>query len=127
MKCRDVRDQLTARPAAPAPGPLADHLAGCPACSRYAARLGLAREILRHHHAGVEPDGAFAARVMVRLPRPAEMLGWAALRLMPAALALVVVLGWLCFARAPSPPALFVEAPTDDPLAWIAQPPEPGP
>ena len=44
----------------------------------------------------VEPDPAFAGRVAARVRgRTAATLGWAALRFMPAAFALLAVLAWL--------------------------------
>jgi hypothetical protein len=50
---------------------------------------------LRERRAGIEPDPAFASRVLARLPRRSpDALGWAAGRLVPVGLALALALGW---------------------------------
>jgi hypothetical protein len=68
-------------------------------------RLAAAREYFREHHSGALPDAGFAARVAARLvPEPLSALGWAAVRLLPAAVALAAVLGFLA-ARTPAPTA----------------------
>lgn len=122
MKCGEVRDQLV-RGGGP-PSGLAKHLVGCPACERFAARLLSAREILREHHAGAEPGPGFAARVKARLPGPPEMLGRAALRLLPATLALALVLAGWCLLATPGPRSLLAEASGDDLLTWVLEPGE---
>jgi hypothetical protein len=98
-----------------------DHLESCAACSRFARRLQAARRFFREHHGNVEPDAAFAARVAARLNGgPAEMLGWAASRLLPATLALVLVLVWFAFRAEPVQQTAYEElAPTDDLLSWV--------
>lgn len=117
LDCRQVRDRLmTAGPSAPE---LARHLDTCPACARFASRFDETRALLRRHHAGAEPDAAFAARVVEALPDPSELLGWAALRLLPATLALALVLGVWCVIATPGPGSLVEESPTDDVLAWV--------
>ncbi len=67
-------------------------------------------------------EAAFAVRVLARLPASsspgrrdagsdtASTLGWAALRLMPAALALAALLGWFALQASPPPSALFTWA-----------------
>jgi hypothetical protein len=51
------------------------------------------RRLLREHHAGVEPDALFAARVLARLPRnEGWSIGWAAGRVLPVTIALAMVL-----------------------------------
>lgn len=125
MDCNAVRDRLTTNAAAPS-GPLSEHLSVCKTCSRYAARLQLARRHLRQHHVHVEPDAAFVARLITHLPGPTDLLGWAAWRLLPAALALVVLLSWWCLRATPDPMALLVEAPSEDILSWIIATPEAG-
>jgi hypothetical protein len=127
MNCREARDRLTAidakgAVALPATDPVAAHLEGCAACSGFAASLTAARQLLGEHHAGVEPDAAFAARVVAALPGGAhDLLGRAALRLLPAALALVLVLaGWTLIASR-RPASLVEQAPTDDLLAWALE------
>jgi len=64
--------------------------------ARNAARLAEARRYFRGHHAGVTPDIGFVTRVSARLRRdPAEDMGRMALRLLPASLALALVLAWI--------------------------------
>lgn len=124
MTCSDARDRLTAK----ATGvPVADfesaveHLRDCPACVEYARRLALASGYLRDTHAGIEPDFAFATRVVGALPKSPGPIGRAALRLLPAALALVIVLAGWCLLDTSSPQALLDEAPTDDLLGWVLE------
>ena len=57
------------------------------------ARLAAIRTTLRDGRTPFEPDAAFAARVVARLPEPPDVLGWAALRLVPAALLLALLCG----------------------------------
>ena len=118
MHCRDARGLLTTggdRPAA-----LASHLEACAACARYASRLESARRMLREHHGRVEPDSGFAERVAANLPHATtDILGWAATRLLPATLALVIVLGWFALQARSAPDA--VTAPTDDLLSWVIE------
>ena len=78
---------------------------------------------LREHHGNVEPDAAFAARVAARLPQgSAEVLGWAASRLLPATLALALVLAWFALGAAPvQPTANEDSAPTDDLVGWVLE------
>ncbi len=120
MKCRELRDRLTN-----GDGPreaFEDHLGTCEACSLFAARLDEARRALNDHHAGVEPNAAFAARVVSHLPagEPDDALSWAALRVLPATLALLLALVWLAVQTSPDPSSLFSESPTDDVLSWVA-------
>jgi len=84
------------------------------------SRLEQARLYFRRHHAGVEPDAGFAGRVAARLDRPAAgLLGWAAWKLLPATLALVLVLAWFAFQAAPRSESAGSASPVDDPLAWV--------
>ncbi len=122
MKCREVRDQLI-RGGGP-PAGVTEHLAGCPACERFASRLRTAQEVLREHHAGAEPDPAFAARVKARLPGSQELLGRAALRLLPVTLALALVLAGWCLVATPGPRSLLAESSGDDLLTWVLEPGE---
>lgn len=124
MSCGELRDHLTRAGADSLPGKLRRHLEGCAACGRYAARLEAARALLREHHTEVEPDPGFAARVSARLHEaPAETLGWAALRLLPATMVLVLVLVWFAFSA--SPGASYANedpAPTEDLFTWLLEP-----
>ena len=121
MKCDEVRQRLTAAMAGQPQSELTEHLKNCPHCTRYAARLEAANRLLHGHHTEVEPDVRFAARVVAALPEPAPLLGWAALRLLPASLALVLVLSGWCWLEAPSPSALIAESPSDDLLSWVLE------
>lgn len=90
-----------------------------------------ARAWLRAHRSDAVPDAGFAARVASRLERrPEDELGPAALRLLPAALALTAAVGAVAVVRALDAPATTAEAatdtgtaeaaaPTEDLLAWV--------
>jgi hypothetical protein len=94
---------------------------------RIRERLEEARRWFRAHHAGVGPAPDFATRVAARLRRdPAEELGRAAMRLLPATLALVLVLAWLAAGAGPDPSAT---QPAADPdlVSWVYGQTEAGP
>jgi len=119
MKCHEVRDRLVSEAAGPT-GPVGVHLGHCPSCARFAERASAARELLRDHHAGIEPDAHFASRVAARLNgTPAARLGWAAARLLPATVVLLFVLAWLSWQTTSSPASMFDESPTEDLLTWV--------
>jgi hypothetical protein len=85
-----------------------------------AARLEQARIYFREHHAGVEPDSGFATRVAARLERPStDLLGWAAWKLLPATLALAVVLAWFALQVTPGTGSVASASPAEDPVGWI--------
>ena len=110
MHCDRAKDLLIQSPE-PAVGELAEHLRTCSECARFADRREQVRRLLTAHQANVEPDAAFAARVVANLPRRrVDVLGWAALRVLPAACALVVVLAAWSFAVRPDPTILFADA-----------------
>lgn len=121
MNCNEARHTLTLGHGTKAYG-LDAHLADCSACRGYASRLATAQKMFREHHGDVLPDAGFAARVVARLPDPAsEVLGWAALRLIPATLLLALVLAWVAL---DTPATTIVEetvAPTDDLVSWILE------
>lgn len=84
------------------------------------ARLEQARRCFREHYTQVEPDAAFPERVAARLQRePAELLGWAAMRILPIALALAMILAWLSMQSGASSPTTATQEGTDDLLAWV--------
>lgn len=120
MNCNDVRDRLGEIDGAPTASEVREHLEACSDCARHAARIEAALRSFRGHHAEIEPDAAFATRVVARLPvRPTETLGWAAARLLPATLVLLIVLGWMAWQMTSAPADLVSESPTDDLLSWV--------
>lgn len=125
MNCRETRTLLTANTGNDA---VRDHLETCAECARFAARADAVRAALRDHHAGVEPDPGFAIRVSEALPRQAaaDALGWAASRVLPAVLALAVVLGWAAMTAGDRTATVAeeIDGPTDDVLAWVLEPEE---
>ena len=127
MNCNEARNRLLDLAAPPPAGePLADHLESCSACAEYTGRLARTVRALGDHHARIEPDAAFAARVVAALPERRGILGWAALKLLPAALALVLVLtGWAAI-EGRRHNVTQESGPTDDLLAWILQAEENG-
>lgn len=104
-------------------GATARHLETCPGCAGFAARFSAAREHLAAHRAPAVPDAGFAARVAAALParRAADAMSWAALRLLPAAVALALVLGVWSWIATSSPASLAEPAPTDDVLSWVLE------
>jgi hypothetical protein len=131
--CRTVRDRLTRseRGGETAAAHRA-HVKTCAECAAFARRLALAREVLRQPAApAMEPDASFALRVVERLPRPAELLGWAALRALPAAVALVLALLWIGISQPPSAQefreVLSESASPDIVLTYAAVAPQAGP
>ena len=100
---------------------LRQHLSECEACARFAGRLEVAEQALSGHHVNVTPSADFAARVVSKLPKPAPVMAWAALRLLPAAAALLLVLSaWVWLATA-TPAELTASAPTDDLVSWVLE------
>jgi hypothetical protein len=123
MTCNEARKRLAAAPPGSVEGELLDHVHGCAGCRRYHDRVLAAGRWFREHRAEVLPDAAFAARVSARLgpSGSADALGWAAVRLLPAVLALVVVLGWFAFQTSPDLTATSSEAADDDLLTWLIE------
>ncbi len=84
-----------------------------------------AKRYFRDHHAEIEPDSGFAGRVAAGLHRPPEvMLAWAAIKMLPAALALVFVMAWIAFQIEPSAEttvAVTAEQTTEDLLGWVLE------
>ena len=120
--CDEFRDRLTATGDAGLSKGLAGHARECPACDRYASRARAARQLIRNHQSSAEPDAAFAARVVERLRHERdETLGWAAVRLLPATVAVLVILAWVSLQVAPDPRSLLVQSPTDDLVSWAIE------
>ncbi len=122
MRCQRARTLLTrvSGPGGGADPDLSRHLAACPECTRFAERWVAVREGLEGHLTLVTPDAGFAARVTSRLGAPADPFVWAAQRLVPATLALTLVLGGWCLLRTPAPASLADELADGDLLTWVA-------
>ncbi|HVT61479.1 MAG TPA: hypothetical protein VHR45_24165 [Thermoanaerobaculia bacterium] len=137
MSCRQIRDQLLEISDALerrrgrtwlARTEIDAHLAACRGCADFARRLSLARQALtqpasaeseRALLASLASDTGFALRVLARISRPAEVLGWAAYRALPAALALALALAWLGLSQPVPPSSLVLDEPSSDQLlAW---------
>lgn len=122
MNCRVVRDRLQAP--AERGSDVEEHLRECSACARYSERLVLAHRALRAHRGDFQPDGDFARRAVARLSNePAELLGWAALRLLPASLVLLLVLAWFAAQVSPDFSGGSTAQAGDDPLIWLLEQP----
>jgi hypothetical protein len=121
MECRELKSRLMAGEMSTSTD-LALHLAGCRECARFErrwelVRLGVGRPA--EEHIG---DGSFTARVVASLPRTPEVLGWVALRALPAALLLALVLAGLGAAEVPPPVSLLFDEPSPSQLlAWSVQ------
>lgn len=83
-------------------------------------KMELAKSVLEDHHAGVEPDTGFVTRVKALLPVTLDPLRWAAARLLPAGLALALVLGMLVWRELPASEA--APASVDELAAWMVDP-----
>jgi anti-sigma factor RsiW len=130
VRCSEIRDLVTGRSgeaAAPRVEEVAGHLGSCPACARYAARLGEARAILARE-CEVAPGPGFARRVVARLPSSAQVLGWAALRALPAAIVLALAISAFGLLQTPSAENSLLndEATPEVLFTYAAQPPDAG-
>jgi|SRR5579864_2938310 len=113
-------------------GGVAGHLASCADCAAFARRLELVRQALAPPLAEppIELDPRFPARVLARVRRPAELIGWAAFRALPAALGLALalagvgLLGLPAAATAPPSPLLDEPPSSDQLLTWSSLSPE---
>jgi predicted anti-sigma-YlaC factor YlaD len=126
MRCRRLRDHYASGEPAADPRLAADlesHLQSCAGCGAFVERLAVARRILAEPRSVVLPDSGFPARVAARLPQPVEVLGWAALRLLPAAAVLLVALATYGQWRPPAVSDLWLLQPTPGQLlAWSLLP-----
>jgi anti-sigma factor RsiW len=120
MHCDEARKRLFSPGERTRSPELAAHLEGCAACAALAGRLAEVQQGLREHHTDLVPDPAFSARVVARLPDTTEVLGWAALRLLPAALTLALVCSWYGATSGPGLSDLLLNP--DDPqlLTYVA-------
>lgn len=119
MNCRRARTLMTGPNANV--GPVRRHVASCDGCARFAQRLEAVERALGDHHLQVAPPIGFAGHIRARLPRHADPLTWAVLRLLPATLGLVLLLSWLNLQGKES-----VETESADPtaavLTWMIDP-----
>lgn len=83
-------------------------------------KMELVRSALRDHHAGVEPDPGFVSRVRARLPASSDPLRWAAVRLLPAGVALALVLGIMVWRELPARDVAPVSV--DELATWMIDP-----
>ena len=120
-KCSRARQELM-RGVDRVPADVAGHLESCDDCAAFAARFAVARDGLHRHRAVATPDAGFAARVTAALPMDkagGEAMSRAAARLLPATLALALLLGAWCWLGTSSPASLAESASGDDVLAWV--------
>ena len=127
MRCPDARQRLFQRSTPEVDPQLAAHLAECPQCGALAARLLAVQQGLREHQAEHTPDAGFSARVVAHLPAPTEVLGWAALRLLPAALMLALLCSWYTATAGPGLSALLLQPDDGQLLTYLALGDEAGP
>lgn len=127
MNCAQIRQGLMqagkakGRSQAGPRQPAAEHLRQCAACRSFAGRLQTTRQGLRLHHAGIEPDAAFAARLRRRLATdtPSD-LGRTALRLLPLSAAVLLFLFLISTQTTPlSEPAATITATEDAYVTWV--------
>lgn len=127
MNCAQVRKRLAEEQARTPDAEVLEHLGECPGCARFAERLQLAEQLFRDHHSGTKPDAGFATRVVAALPASSsDLLGWAAIRLLPATLALALVLTVWALAATPSPTSLLEQSGDEDLWSWILSSPGDG-
>lgn len=119
MNCRRARQLLIAP--GPASRQVREHAAACEECASYRQRLDAVYRALGDHHTPVAPPAGFASRVRGRLHRDEDPIGWAALRLLPATLGLILLLSWLNL-RATEPAADEITDPTTAVLTWVLNP-----
>ena len=116
MRCTEVRDRfLIAGRANPE---LGRHLQECSACADFAARAEQVLDGLKTSAANTQPDAAFAARVVARLPQRSSAVAWAAWRALPATAALALVLSAWAWWSTSSPADLITASATDDVVSW---------
>jgi hypothetical protein len=119
MNCRRARRMLTGPDANL--GAVRRHVNDCDECARFVRRLEDVERALGRHHLQVAPPSGFAGRIRTRLPRHDDALTWAAWRLLPATLGLVLLLSWLNLRGQPSA-EVEVADPTAAVLTWVLDP-----
>jgi len=101
--------------------PAAAHLRRCAACRSFAERLQTTRQGLRRHHAGIEPDAAFAARVGRQLANDTPTyVGRTALHLLPLSAAVLLLLFLISTQTTPTvEPAATITTTEDAYVTWV--------
>jgi len=103
------------------------HLSGCAPCRLYVERMREVRRLAKEHHARLEPDEGFHARLAARMTRPSGVtLAWATLRVLPATLVLLGILSLLAWLSMGESTGLAQEAPTDNLPSWFLEQSETG-
>lgn len=121
-ECGKVRQSLIEVGLERSTEPVREHLAQCADCTRFGEKLALAEGLLSDAGATVEPDAGFTARVRMALPSNSGnfgTMGWAAVRLLPATLALALVLTGWSLLMTQSPESLLIESPSESLLTWV--------
>lgn len=119
MNCRQAKALLSgSQPESPS---VRAHLADCASCAGFRQRLEAAHRGFEDHHTLVSAPPDFAARLRAALPRDEDLLGWAALRLLPATLGLVLLLSLLNWQRGDVLEDEIVD-PTSAVLSWVLEP-----
>jgi hypothetical protein len=114
-RCAAVRERLFLGATAEQGEDIALHLRECSDCATFARRRAFVHRALREDACSAQPGSGFPERVVARLNRSStEILGWAALKLLPAAIVTALVLAWLA-AGVRSRPDL---RPTDNLVSW---------
>ncbi len=122
MNCTTVQRELAAGKAGETQSDAARrHLDGCPQCARFDRRLHGARRALQEHRSPATPPPGFAAAVGRRLPQDRDLIGWAALRLLPATIGLVLLLSWLNLQQGRAFESETAD-PTEAVLSWVLEP-----
>jgi len=117
MRCERIQERLTADAELSAED--VRHLEECERCSAFRERLDAWRMNLRSRGDGMEPPPGFAARVVASLPPQRSPFEWAVLRLLPAGVALVLVLSGWCVLRGWTPSAVAGSLNQDESMTWL--------
>lgn len=102
-------------------GAVRRHVADCDDCAHFAERLEQVERALGDDHLQVAPPIGFAGRIRARLPPDDDPLVWAALRLLPATLGLILLLSWLNFQSGETDEVELAD-PTAAVLTWVIDP-----
>jgi len=122
MSCGAVERELTACKAGePTSNATRRHLDGCPHCARFDRRLRSVELAMREHRSRTTAPPGFATAVGRLLPQDRDLIGWAALRLLPATIGLLLLLSWLNLQQARTAGSETSD-PTEAVLSWVLEP-----